>query len=598
MPATPRWQTAAVRPAAQRNQWVGGQPVLTQKVNEKTTILDMVRWNTKSNIDQAGDAIVLGAAAGNSYSGLKNINIVNNKTEINLGLDLGQQMSPGQRMQAEKQGKQAVARMLNNTISEYRLQGTPAEAHIRQAIARLERPFFRMTVKALADMTKEVSEAVHAEASKKLGASAAAREAGRMPMECMTHLASEIRQARSTATPEQRERLNMVAESIKDRVLRHRLTFQETRDFLAHAEKDFQKSGLRDLSALARNLRADIPDPTRAGAYQTRLHDNIYGRAMESVLMAELVHNPPANVKTCMGKMGTTLASVLNTQPLASQEATALDMQNMLRQERRAWQAQSPALERFINAPTPREALIALKAFLQAPMHTGIDCIAIPYAAIKLSVCMQNRNGYAVEWMSGANRMYGGVVNRAAARITETAANPNRMIRKADITMHHQPAIVKGRWMEAVMHPADRNRPDLSNATPEVKQALQHGIAYASGISGTTNIIMHMVDAFKKRGIDIDAKDAMLGTMMFINYDGGHSMHEALWVGNQLDRKLGLGLGMPGADPKTFVSDYKQFIDSFPTGKGGEQLKTAADKAWNSTLDYFRQHSHYAQRRT
>jgi len=591
--ASPALQTTPIRPTATPNQPVESQPAMTQVVNEKTTILDMVRWNTKSIMEEAGDAVVLGNVPNDAMSKLKQFAGAQD-AGINLGIDTGQ-MSASERAKAQTLGKQAAVNMLNNTIKEYKLQGTEVEASIREQIAYVGAPHFKLTLRALGDVTKAVSEAVHAHATGKLGASTAEREAGRMPMECMTHLGSAIQQAMQTASPQQRSFLSTVGDAVQSRVMRHDLTFDRTKEFLATVQKDCERMGLGSLGELTRKMQADIPDPAQAEVYQTRLHDNMYGRAMESVLMAELVHNPPANVMHSMETIGKILSGVLNTQPLQAQEAAASRLQGMMRHERRAWQAQSPALERFVGASSPREALGALHAMLAAPVKNGIDCIVIPYASVKLSICMQTDNQHVSEWMAEANELYGGAIHDATSRIIDEGKNDNRKTKKAGITMHHQPSIVQGEWMEGAMHPGDRNRPDLQDASPEVKQALQHGVAFASGVSGSTNIMMHMVGKFKSKGIDIDAKDALLGTMMFINYDGGHSMHEALWVANHVDQTLNLGIGMPGGDPRTYVADYKQFLDSFPPHKGGDQLRAAADKAWGSTLAHFREHSHYAK---
>jgi hypothetical protein len=87
----------------------------------------------------------------------------------------------------------------------------------------------------------------------------------------------------------------------------------------------------------------------------------------------------------------------------------------------------------------------------------------------------------------------------------------------------------------------------------------------------------------------------MLGTMMFLNFDGGHSMHEAMWVGNQLDQSLGLGMGMPGGDPHSYVADYDGFVESFTPAQGQDKLRAAASTAWDATLNHFGQHSHFSQ---
>lgn len=572
-----------------QSQWQGSASQTerppSQSVGRHTTILDMVKWDTRQNVDLVGNVLVLGHESRAHDPRLRNTG-GSPDPKIKLTLDSGM-LSPADARYGEMMGKQAAVNMLQNTVRRYDLHGTPAAQRIHEICDWLGDPRSRMTAGVLGDITRDVGELVHAQETRDLGPSRAPREAKRMPMECMTHLGYAIRDVRHDARPEHRQFLNELGYETMDRVMQHKLSPDETRDWLRQVDSDCRQAGLEGLGKLVKRLRHDIP--ASADGYETRLHDNIYGRAMESVLIAELVRDPPANVKQGMSALALHLDLTLKTLPRQAQQEVALQVQGMMRHERRGWQANSPELESFFNA-RPEQALGALKRLLRAPMDNGFDCIAVPYVTVKMSLCMQAHGG--APWMGRANRNYADVVGHAAARLTEAAPNSNRMAPKSGITMHHQPDIVGGR--EAAMHPGDRNRPNLEQASPELHTALEHGVSFVSGVSGSTNIVMHMVGDILDRGGQVDPKDALLGTMMFLNYDGGHSMHEALWVGKQLDRSLDLRMGMPGGDPRNFVADYDRFIESFPQAKGRDQLRAAADTAWDKTLDHFGQHSHYS----
>jgi hypothetical protein len=572
-----------------QSQWRGSappaEPPASQSVGRHTTILDMVKWDTKQNVEQAANLLVMGHESRAHDPRLGNAG-GSAEPRIKLTLD-GGALSPAQAQYAEMLGKQAAKNMLHNTTQRYNLQGTPAAQFIQSVCDWLGDPRNRMTAGVLGDITRKVGEMVHAQESKALGPSREPREAKRMPMECMTHLGHAIRHMQHHAGPEHRKFLKELGYQTMDRVMQHKLEPGETRAWLRQVEADCRNQGLDDLGKLAKRLRHDIP--ASADGYETRLHDNIYGRAMESVLIAELVRDPPANVKQGMAALALHLDLMLKTLPPQAQQDTALQVQKMMRHERRGWQADSPALEAFFNA-RPDQALGVLKQLLRTPVANGFDCIAIPYLTVKMSLCMQAHG--AAPWMPRANQNYANVVGHAAARLTESAPNYNRMAPKSGITMHHQPDIVGSR--EAAMHPGDRNRPDLEHASPELRTALEHGVSFVSGVSGSTNIVMHMVGDILDQGGKVNPKDALLGTMMFLNFDGGHSMHEAMWVGNQLDSSLDLRMGMPGGDPRSFVADYDSFIESFSPAKGRDQLRAAADKAWDKTLDHFGRHSHYS----
>jgi hypothetical protein len=577
-----------------QTQWRGSatqhvEPPPSQAVGRNTTVLDMVKWDTKENVDQAGNLLVLGQEARADDPRLRNVGAVP-AAQITLMLDTGAsaRMSPADAQHAEMLGKQAAVTMLHNTTQQYGLHGTPAGQFIQSVCDWLGDPRNRLTAATMGDITKKVGEMVHAEKTRSLEPSRAPREAKRMPMECMTHLGHAIRDMQRAAQPEHRTFLaNLGAETMK-RVMQHNLSPEETRAWLGQVETDCRRNGQSDLAKLAAQLRTDLP--ASADGYETRLHDNIYGRAMESVLIAELVRDPPDSVKQSMGAMAYHLDLMMGALPPDAQRDTALQVQRMMHHERRAWQSNSPALEAFVNA-RPDQAVASLQQLLRTPVANGVDCIAIPYLTVKMSLCMQAHNG--APWMARANQNYAHVVGHAAARLTESAPNYNRMAPKSGITLHHQPDIVGG--TESAMHPSDRNRPNLEQASPELKQALEHGVSFVSGVSGSTNIAMHMVADILRQGGQVDPKDAMLGTMMFLNFDGGHSMHEAMWVGNQLDQSLGLGMGMPGGDPHSYVADYDGFVESFTPAQGQDKLRAAASTAWDATLNHFGQHSHFSQ---
>jgi hypothetical protein len=546
-------------------------------IGPRTTVLDTVNWNSKANLDGIGAYLVLGQAQ------------VGGDTHTELSLHSDPNMPAREVQQGAAKARQAALTILANTEHAFQLHGSGAGQEIARARNWLSQPNTQLTAGAFAGMMKAVSEAVYAHEMQKIGPSRAQRETGRMPMDCMTHLGYEIRHAQSGADPGQQHFLRQLGFETMDRVMQHRLSFSTTKQWLEGVKVDCERHGLRDLGRLAGKLGDAIPEPAATRDHQTQLHDNIYGRALESVLINELVRKPPDSVKHSMAALSGHLDRELSNLPSGAQHQAAAAVQNMMRHERRGWQAQSPELEAFFQAP-PGHELRALKNLLRAPKETGADCIAVPYLTVKMSLCLPG----GAPWMAQANDNYRNVVGPASARETESAPNPNRIAPKAGITAHHQPNTVRTPAGEAAMHPGDRNRPAMHRTSAELRAALQHGAPFVSGVSGSTNIVMHAVGHMLAEGRAIDAKDALLGTMMFLTHDGGHSMHEAMWVGNQLDHSLGLGMGMPGGDPARYVANYHGFIESFPPEKGRDTMRAAADTAWRVTLDQFGRSSHFS----
>lgn len=557
-------------------------------VGPRTTVLDTVEWNSKANLEDIGPFLVLGKEQRRGDPRLGHAQ-VGGDSPIKLSLYTDSHMPVHEVHRGEAKARQAALTILDNTEHTFQLHGSRAGREIVRARNWLSNPNHPLTAGAFAGMMKAVSEAVHTHEMQKIGPSRAERETGRMPMECMTHLGYEIRHAQKKADPQQQAFLRKLGFETMDRVMQHKLSFGTTKQWLEGVITDCERHGLHSLARLAGQLCDDIPEPAATRDNETRLHDNVYGRALESVLINELVRNPPKSVKNSMEALSVHLDRSLSRLPPAAQQQAAEAVQDMMQHERRGWQAQSPELEAFFQA-APGHELRALKNLLRAPKETGADCIAVPYLTVKMSLCM----GSGAPWMQQANINYRDVVGPASARETESAPNPNRIAAKAGITAHHQPDTVRTHPSEAAMHPGDRNRPNLQHTSPELRRALQHGAPFVSGVSGSTNIVMHAVgDMLDNRG-KIDAKDALLGTMMFLTHDGGHSMHEAMWVGNQLDQHLGLGMGMPGGDPARYVADYDGFIESFPKEKGRDTMRAAADTAWRVTLDQFGRSSHFS----
>lgn len=558
-------------------------------VGPNTTVLDTVDWNSKANLEDIGSFLVLGKEQRRGDPRLGHAQ-VNGDAPIKLSLYTDSRMPVHEVHRGEANARQAAMTILDNTEDAFQLHGTRAGQEIARARTWLSNPNHQLTAGVFGGMMKAVSEAVHTHEMQKIGPSRAERQTGRMPMDCMAHLGYEIRHAQQTASPRQQKFLRDLGFETMDRVMQHQLGFGATKNWLEGVIVDCERHGLHDLGRLAGRLCDDIPEPGAMRDHATQLHDNVYGRALESVLINELVRHPPDNVKTSMEALSVHLDRSLSRLHPADQERAAVDVQNMMRHERRGWQAQSPELEAFFQAP-PGHELRALKNLLRAPKETGADCIAVPYLTVKMSLCMRG----GAPWMHEANINYRDVVGPASARETESAPNPNRIAAKSGITSHHQPDTVRTHRSEAAMHPGDRNRPRLDATSPELRRALQHGAPFVSGVSGSTNIVMHAVGDMLDAGGKIDAKDALLGTMMFLTHDGGHSMHEAMWVGNQLDQKLQLGMGMPGGDPSRYVADYQGFIESFPAEKGRDTMRAAADTAWRVTLDQFGRTSHFSE---
>jgi hypothetical protein len=169
----------------------------------------------------------------------------------------------------------------------------------------------------------------------------------------------------------------------------------------------------------------------------------------------------------------------------------------------------------------------------------------------------------------------------------EVAAKP-----EVGITLGYQPTVSVDLDIAPGQRQALRRKPDLYAPSHPVVIALTKALPYVAGASGNINIMAHTIAHLKSRSVPIDAKYALLSTMMALH--SGHSLHESLWVINLLGPKLNLGIDLGNHPPDSFVSDYDRFIELFQDADGKEKMEAARDSAWKTVTAYFREHSAYA----
>jgi hypothetical protein len=330
----------------------------------------------------------------------------------------------------------------------------------------------------------------------------------------------------------------------------------------------------------------------------TRLYDNIYGRAFDSAFVTELVHTPPQEVMNAMSSMGQRLADYLEKNvSQKDQESFSKEIKYLLTdKDPRFWFPGVPELENLKNPEV--DALKGVIEYLKKPKETGLECISIPFLSVKLSLMLREK-GLSPPWLQEANKNYNLLIPMIDD-IRTTRSSPDKLKSSgAGITLRHQPSISNEQWMVPSQRPTTIHKPTLNKINSKgrsyegLSNALTRGIPFASGISGSTNIGLYAWNHFNK-DTPIDSKAAFLGMMMFLVYDGGHSMHESLWSASQINNKLNLGFDLGSIGPlEGFVSDYQKFNDMY-TGDLKEQISTTFSKSFDKVFDYYNEHSYYA----
>jgi len=437
------------------------------------------------------------------------------------------------------------------------------------------------------------------------GAVTAAREAPRTPTEVSMHWISALQEAARSALPaDQAALISELLRQQKTRWLEHRLTVRDTYDALRGDSERLRTAGLDRLADIAApamtepvgqpggGLLAQLPASDEAIPL-TRLHENIYGRVFESCWMAQLVEAPPPQVLSTMQAIGGGLADRVAGWPEKQRRGVIEGLQKLVAADPRFWFGSVDGYGEFAALAWP-QADEALQRMLRAPVTDGAHAIAIGYLAVRIFVSVPKEARPA--WMRRTNQNFGTHIGPRRQRVEWNGESNVPAEPTAGITLRHQPAAVSSpRWI-ATRRPALERMPMLPEISQNTAQALRRGVPFVSDLSGSMNIMLGLIDHLRAEGRDIDPRAGLLGEIMFLVHDGGHSIHEALWVAQQRDPSLGLALSDPRlpAGPDGFVADYARFIGLYGDSAVGACLARAQEQAWNDTIDYFRRNSFFS----
>jgi hypothetical protein len=264
---------------------------------------------------------------------------------------------------------------------------------------------------------------------------------------------------------------------------------------------------------------------------------------------------------------------------------------------------------------------------LRGPVRDGFHAILVPYLIQKLYVVRYSFSDLLIdkshyEWMKETQRLYNEIdpiktqsfqkdktiqLRRANKFTTDYIASD---LPVPGITHSFQPPAVEPLDSGPIDRPATETIANLDRSSMPVslEDALRHGIPFATGISGTTNLYLgtlsHLISDL---GYDIDVPVAFLGLLMFLVYDGGHSIHEAIWTLNHRESKgnkkyVSIGFNIEKSNKKSLkkinghVSDYLNLRNSYK--KNSDILfsfDSAIDCAWKTLLFYFGKYSIYKE---
>lgn len=391
----------------------------------------------------------------------------------------------------------------------------------------------------------------------------------------------------------------------------HNLTIKAMKASLIDDSDKLRKAGVPRLADIAYNtsttkdcLYNQLPWNDDYESVKHLLADNMYGAAFDSFWVDALVErqnskdlfNTMENVAKGMSLMIKKVFDSYNTRSYFSEL-----LMKEIRGNGRFWNSKAKKLY-FLERASDYTAWDELHSVLNQKIDNGYDVILISSLIIMIFISYRNTcaaYGIRQRWLDANQANYNDVLDgyQKANGFRNRYDKSRTHVTTSEITqIHHPPtnpqsSTLKFRWA------LDR-KPNLSGGFS--KTLLEHGLPYAGGVSGSANIIAGTLShLIKDLDVRIDAKEAILGAIMFLVYEGGHSIHEVLWTlyERELQDKhylsLGLQLVPPGKKPLRglFVSDYEHFIKMYHSTEAGLALSNARNDAWQKTLEYFNKYS-------
>lgn len=417
-------------------------------------------------------------------------------------------------------------------------------------------------------------------------------------VELMSFLDNEVLEGNLDAPTKQF--YNYELNNIKSRIMKHELTLEGTKEYLNYLVNS-------NYSELAKKTRS-ISEKLITREDLKKRWESVYGRVFNSAVVKELVRNPPEDVLTAMTLLGQGLGELLEREILRIPNLELLLESKLYKLlvevDPRFWFPKVPVLYN-IQQNGPRNSVRNLIGYLKSEKITIIEAMSIPFLIVKVGLILKDLKR-TPKYLTQADFAYAKLYLMIKGVRINVPNPPYILTRSGGITLASQYPIIQEDWMVLSQKPTDVRKPRLTPTTGKnaaLEQAsfalfnwLKHGVVWASGMSGSTNVDMQAWHWLNYNSVPeiqktIDKNAAFLGIMMFLVYDGGHSIAEVLWAANSVDKKLELGFSLTDSDRiDEFLPNFYKFIAIYKGTAMEKHIVDAFDNAFKVTVDYFRKY--------
>lgn len=327
-----------------------------------------------------------------------------------------------------------------------------------------------------------------------------------------------------------------------------------------------------------------------------QLVDNLYGRTFESLLVEDLVRDPPQGVLAAAKELGRGVLDILGSLPGSKQSKLVEGIASQTRADWRIWYGLSPTMKAFARTPSMETLAKCL-----SDTTTGIEAIKVPFLATHMCRTLNTHLPSDMPaWLHKADAFYESDIYPRKPQTTSMLSDGNRGGLEARIPgnrLHYQPGTTAFEMQgqaggksctHARVVDAHAAEPDAPKGF--VKDALTRGQTVVTGPSGQTNLLaffgQHLADVNPRFSLG----DHHLNTLMALVFDGGHSTEEVLhtidaiekssrsWIAS-LAATLSCSLDAP-------LKGYEAIATLAENSSDELDLRKRLDKALDMTLDF------------
>jgi len=343
----------------------------------------------------------------------------------------------------------------------------------------------------------------------------------------------------------------------------------------------------------AQRIIIGMLDALRKETSPAQRNDNMYGRKFDSEVAHALIMEPPAPVLDTCRKIGQRLLKHFKDEFRINADATEAARYYILMLEQRmcrhlaqrleydprTWFNETPEIDEFISDAGP-DTLAAMLS----KVENGFDVCKIHYLAVHISFLPMS----SLEWAEDAGENFRDVVGPArstrpsvVAGHMKTSEYGNRLANHPSNEKHDSFRTTKS-WAYANIPPS----PDTLSEFE--KRAQAHGHTIVNGASGSANIMYFLSRHIAQEDPDFSTENALLASMMFLVFDGGHSLNEvaAVYEANKADDRAGYLAG--------YSLDYRKMPGMMASVDSSKAVSAALDTALAKAIEFFDANSYYA----